>query len=149
MTSILNPLRARRGFTLIEVLIVMTVLGILAALAIPQYSRYLQRGNLVEATNALAAYRVQLEQYYQDNRRYSVSAADAACGRAVPAGLENFAITCATANAGQTYTATATGAGNVAGFVFTLDQANTRATTGLPASWGELPADAGTRWIVR
>jgi prepilin-type N-terminal cleavage/methylation domain-containing protein len=150
MTSAFAPTprpAAQRGFTLIEVLIVMTVLAILAAVAIPQYSRYIQRGNLVEATNALAEYRVRMEQFYQDNRSYNNAGGN--CGAAVPAGLQNFAVTCATANGGQTYTATATGAGNTAGFVYTINQANVRATTGLPASWGSLPADAGSKWVTR
>lgn len=142
-----TPRGAPHGFTLIEVLIVMTVLAILAAVAIPQYTRYIQRGNLVEATNALAEYRVRMEQFYQDNRSYNNAGGN--CGAAVPAGLQNFAVTCATANGGQTYTATATGAGGAAGFVFTINQANVRATTGLPASWGSLPADAGTKWVTR
>ena len=142
-TACSRPLQ--RGFTLIEVLVVMAVLGILAAVGIPNYSRYVQRGNLVEGTNALAEFRVRMEQFYQDNRTY---ANGAACGAAIP-NVGNFTVTCATANAGQTYTATATGRGNVNGFVYTINQANTRATTAMPSSWGSLPADAGTRWVTR
>jgi type IV pilus assembly protein PilE len=144
------PPRTARGFTLIEALIVMTILAILAAVGIPQYSRYVQRGNLVEATNALSEYRVRMEQFYQDNRRYGTAGA---CGAAVPAALQNFTVTCASANAvgggDQTYTATATGRGGSAGFVYTVNEANVRATTGLPSNWGSLPADAGTRWVTR
>lgn len=141
------PPRRAHGFTLIEVLIVCTVLAILAAVAVPQYTRYIQRGNLVEATNALAEYRVRMEQFYQDNRSYN--GAGGGCGAAVPAGLANFAVTCATANAGQTYVATATGAGSTNGFVFTIDQANARRTTGLPASWGTVPVGGMDGWKTR
>ena len=136
-----------RGFTLIEALIVMTLLSILAAIAIPNYSRYVTRGNLVEATNALSEYRVRMEQFYQDNRAYQNVAGN--CGAAVPANLQSFAITCVIAAAGQAYTATATGAAGAAGFVYTINQANARATTAFPAHWGPLPADAGTRWVTR
>ncbi|HQR54682.1 MAG TPA: type IV pilin protein [Burkholderiaceae bacterium] len=139
--------RSARGFTLIEVLIVMTVLAILAAIAIPNYSRYITRGNLVEATNALSEYRVRMEQFYQDNRSYRNAGGD--CGVAVPANLQNFALNCVIAAAGQAYTATATGAGSMAGFAYSINQANVRATTGLPAKWGALPADAATRWVTR
>jgi type IV pilus assembly protein PilE len=135
------------GFTLIEVLIAMVVLGILATIAIPNYSRYVTRGQLVEATNALAEYRVRMEQFYQDNRSYQN--AGGACGAPVPGNLTNFAITCALAAAGQAYTATATGAANAAGFVYTVDQANVRATTSIPAYWGTLGPDAATRWVTR
>lgn len=141
-----NRLTGARGFTLIEVMVVVVVLGILASIAIPAYSRYITRGALVEATTALADYRVRMEQFYQDNRTY---ANGANCGVAAPAGLANFAVTCALAAGGQAYTATATGAGTTAGFTFTINQSNDRATTALPTHWGSLPADAGTRWVVR
>ncbi|MGZ8994676.1 MAG: type IV pilin protein [Burkholderiaceae bacterium] len=135
------------GFTLIEVMVVVAVIGILAAIAIPNYSRYITRGNLVEAGNALAEYRVRMEQFYQDNRTYQN--AGGACGQAVPAGLDNFAVTCAITAAGQAFTATATGAGTTNGFVYTINQANVRATTAIPAHWGTLPGDAGTKWVTR
>lgn len=141
------PSASARGFTLIEALIVVTMLSILAAIAIPNYSRYVTRGQLVEATNALGEFRVRMEQFYQDNRSYQN--AGGGCGAAVPASLSNFAVTCAIAAAGQAYTATATGAANTLGFVYTIDQANVRATTALPAHWGSLPADAATRWVTR
>ncbi|MGZ9032065.1 MAG: type IV pilin protein [Burkholderiaceae bacterium] len=135
-----------QGFTLIEAMIVVVVLGILAAVAIPNYSRYVTRGNLVEATNALAEYRVRMEQFYQDNRTYANAGN---CGVPAPTNLTNFAVTCAIGGGGQAYTATATGAANTVGFVYTVDQANVRATTAVPAHWGTLPADAATRWVTR
>jgi type IV pilus assembly protein PilE len=137
----------QRGFTLMEVLVVMAVLAILASIAMPSYSRYVTRGNLVEATNALSEYRVRMEQFYQDNRSYQNGAG--ACGVPAPAGLQNFAVACAIAAGGQAYTATATGAGSTNGFVYTINQANVRATTSLPTHWGALPADAATRWVTR
>ena len=151
-STLLNMLHAvptapSRGFTLIEALVVMTILAILATIAVPNYTRYVTRGNLVEATNALSEYRVRMEQFYQDNRSYQNVAGD--CGVAVPANLQNFGIACAIAAAGQAYTATATGAGSTAGFVYTINQANVRATTSLPTHWSSLPADAATRWVTR
>lgn len=138
--------REATGFTLIEALVVVAIFGILASVAIPNYSRYVTRGNLVEAGNALSEYRVRLEQFYQDNRSYANAGA---CGPALPAGLANFTVACVIGAGGQAFTATATGAGNTAGFVYTINQANVRATTAIPASWGALPADAGTKWVTR
>jgi type IV pilus assembly protein PilE len=139
--------RIEHGFTLIEVMVVVAVLGILSAIAIPSYSRYVTRGNLVEAGNALAEYRVRMEQFYQNNRTYQD--AGGACGQALPAGLDNFAIACAILAGGQAFTATATGTGSTTGFTYTINQANVRATTAIPAHWGTLPGDAGTRWITK
>ncbi len=138
--------RRTAGFTLIELMVVVAIIGILASIAIPAYTKYIQRGDIVEATQALSQFRVQMEQYYQDNRSY---ANGAACGVANPV-LVNFAVACAAANAGQTYTATATAnaAGPVSGFTYTIDQSNNQVTTAYPAGWSTaaLPY-AG--WIVR
>ena len=48
-------------------MVLVAVLGILAAIGIPNYSRYITRGNLVEAGNVLAEYRARMEQFYKDN----------------------------------------------------------------------------------
>ena len=57
------------GFTLIEAMVLVAVLGILAAIGIPNYSRYVTRGHLVEAGNVLAEYRVRMEQHLRESRR--------------------------------------------------------------------------------
>jgi type IV pilus assembly protein PilE len=132
------------GFTLIELMVVVTIVSILAAIAIPAYTRYIQRGDLVEGTQALSQYRVQMEQYYQDNHTY---ANGGNCGVAIPT-LVNFVLTCATASAGQQYTATATGQGQLPNtFVYTIDETNDQ-TSQVPAGWSS-PASSSTGWIVR
>jgi len=138
--------REESGFTLIEAMVVVAVLGILAAISVPNYSRYVTRGHLVDAGNALSDYRARMEQFHQVNRTYAKAAA---CGQAVPTNLDNFAITCAIAAGGQAFTATATGAGTTAGFVYTINHANVRATTAIPSHWGALPSDAGSKWVTR
>jgi len=130
-----------KGFTLIEVMVVVAIVAILAKIAIPSYLRYVQRGDIVEATQALAQYRVQMEQYYQDNNTYSNGGN---CGVANPT-LVNFTLTCAVSSA-QAYTATATGNNGtqVNGFTYTINQANVQATTA--TAWGSTSA---TSWVVR
>ena len=136
----------RSGFTLIEAMVVVAVLGILAAISVPNYSRYVTRGHLVDAGNALSEYRIRMEQFYQDNRTYARAGV---CGQAVPTNLDNFAIACAIAAGGQAFTATATGAGSTAGFVYTINQANVRSTTAIPSHWGTLARDAGIKWVTQ
>jgi type IV pilus assembly protein PilE len=135
-----------RGFTLIELLVTIVIVAILAAIAIPSYTRYVQRGDVVEATQGLSQFRVQMEQYYQDNGNYGTGGN---CGVAVFTTLSNFTMTC-TLNTAQSYTATMTGnKTNTTGFTYTIDQANRQQTVSLPTSWGSLPSAASSSWIVR
>jgi len=125
-------MRKPRGFTLVELLITVVVVAILAAVALPSYTAYVKRGKIQEATTNLLTMRTKLEQYYQDNRRY-----DGACAAGtvapLPANQHYFTITCAfAASPSQTYTVTATCQGDLAGFVYTINQANQRLTTQVP-----------------
>jgi type IV pilus assembly protein PilE len=133
------------GFTLIELMVALVIVAILAVVALPSYTRYVQQGDVVEATQALSQYRVTMEQYFQDNNTYQNAGA---CGAAIPT-LTNFTLTCATASANAfTATATAKASGPVSGFTYTINQNNVTATTAIPSSWGSLPANAGTTWIT-
>ncbi|HDL20338.1 MAG TPA: prepilin-type N-terminal cleavage/methylation domain-containing protein [Nitrospirae bacterium] len=67
-----------RGFTLIEVLLVVVILGILAAIAIPAYTGYMRNAKRTEAKTNIQSLRLLLEQYFSENARYC-PAADAPC----------------------------------------------------------------------
>jgi type IV pilus assembly protein PilE len=142
--------KQQTGFTLIELMITVAIVAILASIAVPAYTDYVRRSQLSDATTALGDLRVRMEQFYQDNRTYAGGQCSGACGVPCP-NTQFFTYSCATANAGQTYTMTATGAagGLTAGFAYTINQQNTRATTAIYSGWGSLPGDAGSRWIIR
>lgn len=124
---------SNRGFTLIELLIVVVVIGILAAIAIPNYADYVTRSKIPEATSALSTMRSRMEQYFQDNRTYA-NACAATTIAPKPADTQNFTFACSNLGV-STYTVTATGIGSMNGFVYTINQSNVRATTGVPAGW--------------
>lgn len=136
------------GFTLIEVMITVAIIGILAAVALPAYQDYVTRGRIPEATSALAAMRVRLEQFYQDNRNYGSD--DGACGVPNPSSTY-FTYSCnwgAGGSSSQTYTVTATGTGAMNSFIYTVDQAGARRTTGLPSGWGST-TPARACWVTK
>ena len=110
------------GFTLIELMIVVAVIGILAAIAIPNYSDYIKRGKAAEATSNLATLRVKMEQHFQDNRTYIGGACSPTSG------AQYFTYTCSAAPTATAYTLKATGitAEGMANFEFTLNQSNTK-----------------------
>src|SRR5689334_18595292 len=113
----MNPKSMQRnagqlGFTLIELLITVTIVGILAAIAVPSYQNYIRRGQIEEATTGLSTGRAALEQYFLDKRKFS--------GGPCPTATDHYAFTCALTD--TTYTITAAGSGASSGFSFTIDE---------------------------
>jgi len=110
------------GFTLIELMITVAIIGILAAVAYPSYTDYVKRAQIPQATGELSQMRNRMERYYQDNRTY---ASGAGCG-ATASTVDHFNVDCVTSNGGQGYTITARGSGPMVNFNYTIDQNNAK-----------------------
>lgn len=63
--------RNNKGFTLIELMIVVAIIGILAAIAIPQFAKMRQKGQNAAATSALGNLKTAQEAYYLENDIYA------------------------------------------------------------------------------
>jgi type IV pilus assembly protein PilE len=143
------------GFTLIEVMITVVIIGILAAIVIPNYSDYVRRSTLSEAFSTMSDLRVKLEQFYQSNRNYGDTGQSPPCGHDGSASrigfgalTEKFTYACELgtgANADQFYTITATGSANAAiGHTYTLNSNNVKGTTSFKGT-----AVTKTCWLVK
>ncbi len=136
------------GFSLIELLVVVAIVGILAAVAFPAYREHVLRGKLQMATSALADMRIKLEQFYQDNRTY-VGACAGGTVAPLPGGdpARYFDFDCPTLTA-SAFTARARGraAEGMNGFEYTIDQANAKSTVAVPAGWSGTGAAC---WVTR
>jgi len=131
---------------MIEVMVVVAIVGILAAIALPSYADYVRRSKIIEATRGLSDFRTRMEQYFLDNRTYLGGCAGAGGIKAkVQANVKTFTFTCPTETA-TTYVLTATGvaAEGMDLFIYTVNEANVHATT--KTYWGPTSA---TCWVTR
>jgi type IV pilus assembly protein PilE len=146
--------RRDRGYTLLEVMITVAIVAIVAAIALPSYNDYVTRGKIVEATSSLSDMRIRLEQYFFDNRQYPASCIAPAAGPPpagkiyLPAASKHFTVTCALTATTYTVTATGDATRGMAGFAYTIDEANNRRTTSLPSGWSGA-GETSSCWINR
>jgi prepilin-type N-terminal cleavage/methylation domain-containing protein len=64
--------RAIGGFTLLELMIVVAIIGVLVAVVVPNYQLYVRRGCNTAAINDLLNFREQMESYFDDLDSYPV-----------------------------------------------------------------------------
>lgn len=131
-----------RGLTLIELMIVVALVGIISAVAIPNYRDYIVRGQIVEGQAALENLRAEMERYFQDNRTYEIikphiiippCKKDEEDPELLRFG--NFQLSCDGEPTNTTFLLQAVGMGSVSDFTFKVDEHNRKSTTSVGKGW--------------
>lgn len=107
-----------KAFTLIELMVVLVVIGILAAIAYPNYTEYVRRGKRAEAKAALMEGAQALERYYSTHGSYLDADGNFAAvfaGQAPASGSANYTLAAQGAPTATAFVLRATRSGSMAG----------------------------------
>lgn len=81
---------AHRGFTLLELLVVVIIIGILAAVALPQFGRATEKARQAEAMSLLGAIRTAELIYYQENSKFTNTTSELSADIPADTSLEHY-----------------------------------------------------------
>src|SRR5690554_2258308 len=133
--QILPASNRRGGFTLIELMVVVAIAAILAVVALPSYTAYLQKQKIRAAQADLSALVLQMENHFQQQLRYPEPTAGTLETRAVFPGWApsqddpGFQFRIAV-SAGKVFTLSASGTGKLAGCTLSITHENVRSASG-------------------
>ena len=131
--------KGKKGFTLVELMIVVVILGILAAIAIPLYMKFVQSAKAGEARLNLGKIASLLERYYdaRANQATTVAVATGAASTMVAAFPQNAAAGCIAASTGQQRVPD--DIASVRNMKYTPAEGEWMGTEALPTAWSEIP----------
>ena len=134
--------KVQQGFTLIELMIVVAIIGILAAIAIPAYQDYIVRSKVTELVTAASACKNSVSEYFQTKNTAPTTNEEAGCSSNASQYITSLAVTAPSATSAQVQVL-ATAA--VGGGILVTDGVNLTgtytATTGT-VGWACTPAGA-------
>ncbi|HHX8311937.1 MULTISPECIES: pilin [Vibrio] len=87
--------KKQQGFTLIELMIVVAVIGVLASIAIPQYQKYVAKSEVASALATLTGLKTNVEAYAVENGAFPANGTEEELGapKTIPSGDIDFAAT--------------------------------------------------------
>lgn len=85
-------MNTQKGFTLIELMIVIAIIGILAAIAIPAYQNYIKRAAYTEVTTAMAPVKTAIDVCYATEKDLTKCDTAGKIGETLPTGLTGKAL---------------------------------------------------------